>query len=97
MPFVEQLAAVGSEVTRAISWRERENPAYSQLALNRALELLSFAVADANSSSARRELTRVKELLATSFEGDVEFELSKNYWRGYFAPFTYAAQLRRGR
>jgi hypothetical protein len=37
LSFVEQLANVGSEVERALNWRQKQNTDYSLLALDRAL------------------------------------------------------------
>ena len=42
MPFVEQMANIGSEVERALNWKTRNNTAYCQQAFERALELLDF-------------------------------------------------------
>jgi hypothetical protein len=46
LSLCERLANVGSEVHRAISWRER-NPQLSKLAMERALELLDLTLATA--------------------------------------------------
>ena len=32
MPFLEQMANIGSEVERALNWRAKKNAAYSQKA-----------------------------------------------------------------
>jgi hypothetical protein len=42
MSFMEQMANVGSEVERAISWRKKNNGEYGRMAIERALELLEL-------------------------------------------------------
>ena len=38
LSFIEQMANIGSEVGRALSWRAKDNPIYCQRAFERALE-----------------------------------------------------------
>jgi hypothetical protein len=65
--FFEQMANIGSEVFRAMSWRQK-NREYSRLALERALELLDLTLeAVAASGSRLRELTRLREALVDYF------------------------------
>ena len=40
--LAEQLANVGTDVERAIRWKEKNNPDFSQKAFERSLELLDF-------------------------------------------------------
>ncbi len=44
--FAEQMANVGSEVERAIKWKNKNKPERSQLAFFRALELMDFTITD---------------------------------------------------
>ena len=37
LSFLEQMANIGSEVERALNWRAKKNPGYSQKAFERAL------------------------------------------------------------
>ena len=46
LSFFEQMANVGSEVERTISWKNKGNLEYSQKAFERALELLDLTIAD---------------------------------------------------
>ncbi len=45
LTFFEQMANVGSEIERAISWKNR-NKEFSKKAVNRALELLFLSIDD---------------------------------------------------
>ncbi len=64
LPFAEQMANVGSEVERTISWRKKGRPDFSERAFERALELLDLTVADRRNRKRLRELLRVREALA---------------------------------
>jgi hypothetical protein len=92
--LIQQMANVGSEVERAISWRERGNPDYSRRAVERALELLDLTIADARHRRRLRELTRVREVLADYFFADNQYGSSDKLWRNYFFAFAYAARAR---
>ena len=93
--LVEQLANVGSEVERALTWLDKRNPEYSRLAFLRALELLNLTIADPKHRNRLRELTRLREALLDYFLGDNEFRSSEKIWRSYFYQFAYAAALRK--
>lgn len=93
MTFFEQMANIGSEVERTISWKEKNNPEYSKMAFERALELLDLTINDKRNIKRLKELLRVRETLADYFEFDNEYKSSDKLWRGYFFPFNWAARL----
>lgn len=92
LPFMEQMANIGSEVNRALNWKSKNNPEYCQRAAGRAMELTSLSLGSSRSPSRRRELARVKEALADYFFGDNEFHSSAELWRNYFQWFHYACR-----
>ena len=94
-PLVEQLANVGSEVERALSWADKGNPSLSEKALGRALELLGLTIEDPRHLHRLKELTRLREALLDFFLGDNEFGSTPASWHGYFHAFGMAAALRR--
>lgn len=95
--FPEQMANIGSEVERTIRWKGKDNAKQSELAFERALELLDFSLADPkNSGPRRRELTRVREVLVDFFAGENEYGSSDELWQKYFFAFTYYAAKIRG-
>ena len=59
--ILDQMANIGSEVFRAISWRER-NADYSRNALYRALELIDLTAEDPKNIGRLREILRVREV-----------------------------------
>lgn len=95
--LMEQLANVGSEVERALKWREKGNMEYSRLALERALELLGLTIADPRHRSRLKEITRLREALLDFFLGDNEFGSTERSWRGYFYAFAIAAASQKRR
>jgi len=95
--LVEQLANVGSEIERALNWRNKNNPEYSRLAFLRALELLGLTIADPRHRRRLKELTRLREALLDFFLGDNEFHSTEKSWRSYFYSFGYASALEKGR
>jgi hypothetical protein len=92
---MEQLANVGSEVERALSWTTKGNPEYSQRALERALELLALTIADPRHKGRRKELARIREVLLDYFLGKNEFGSSPQSWHSYFHPYAVAVSIRK--
>lgn len=88
----EQMANIGSEVFRAISWKNKQNNEYSQKAFYRALELLSLSIDDSKNKFRLKELTRLYEVLVDYFFGDNNFASSEHLWQNYFYPFNFAAR-----
>lgn len=93
--FFEQMANVGSEIERTISWKEKGNMEYGGMAFERALELLDLTINDKKNVHRLKELLRVRETLADYFEFNNEYKSSDKLWRGYFMPFNWAARLNR--
>jgi hypothetical protein len=92
LPFVERMANIGSEVERALKWREKHNIEYSDRAFERALELVDLTLEYPDKRSHLKELARLREALVDYFCGANEFRSSESSWRKYFSPFTFAAR-----
>ena len=89
MSFCEQMANIGSEVSRALNWRKKDKPDLSEKAILRALELLWFTIELARKYPARlKELCRVREVLIDYFFCDNEYGSSEILWRKYFDYFV---------
>lgn len=95
LSLMEQLANIGSEVERALNWRQKGNPAYSRKALERALELIDLTVADPRHLTRLKEITRLREALLDYFLGENLFQSDEKLWRKYFYAFGYAARAKR--
>lgn len=94
LSLIEQLANIGSEVERALNWRHRANPIYSQRALERALELIDLTIADPRHRARLKEITRLREAILDYFLGENLYHSSEDLWRKYFYAFGYAARAR---
>jgi hypothetical protein len=97
LSFIEQMANIGSEVERAISWREKSDPNSSQLAFFRALELTDLTLGDPKNRRRLKEICRTREALVDYFGGGNQYASSDRLWHNYFYAFNYAAALQRGR
>lgn len=93
MPFVEQMANIGSEISRAIHWRNKNKEKYSQNAFIRAHELISMTIDSVSTFPRLKELTRLRETLNDYFYGNNEFSSSDIQWQKYFDHFNYAARI----
>ncbi|MBN1758326.1 MAG: hypothetical protein JW863_08415 [Chitinispirillaceae bacterium] len=93
----EQLANVGSEIERAIKWKQKGNSEYMLLAFDRALELLDLSISDKKNRQRLRELVRTREALADFFVFDNSYRSSEKIWQNYFNAFAYAARLQAGK
>jgi len=87
----EQMANVGAEVERAINWKKKDRR-YSQLALERALELLDLTIDDPKNKNRLKEIIRVREMLVDYFFEN-QYASTAKFWHQYFYPFNYATRL----
>ncbi|MBI3947640.1 MAG: hypothetical protein HY321_17095 [Armatimonadetes bacterium] len=94
LSLVEQMANVGSEVGRAINWREKR-PEYATSCFYRSLELLSLTLADPKNKGRLKEVARAKELWTDFFFGENVYHSDAASFERYFYAFACAAQLRR--
>ena len=92
MSLAEQMANIGSEVSRALNWQKKEKKELSIKALNRALELLDMTISSITKYSKLKELFRLREALIDFFYGANEFASSELLWRKYFDHFAYLAR-----
>lgn len=92
LTFIEQMANIGSEVERAIKWRQKSNNEYCRLAVERALELLSLTLADEKNRHRLKELCRVQETLVDFFVYGNIYRSTTELWHNYFFAFNYAAK-----
>ncbi|MDP2938751.1 MAG: hypothetical protein Q8O13_01540 [Candidatus Omnitrophota bacterium] len=92
LPFLEQMANIGSEVERALNWRAKRNDAYCQQAFERSLELIDLTLDSVKDFARLKELTRLREAITDYFFGSNQFISSDLLWRKYFSSFAYAAR-----
>ena len=92
LPFLEQMANIGSEVERALNWRMKKNADYAQKAFERALELIDLTLDNDRNYAHLKEIARLREAIVDYFYDSNQFKSSETSWRNYFLPFTYAAR-----
>ena len=92
MPFIEQMANIGSEVERALTWKSKNNHDYCLKAFERGLELLDITMESAKGFARLKELARTREAMVDYFSGTNQFMSTEALWRGYFSHFTYAVR-----
>jgi hypothetical protein len=92
LSFIEQMANIGSEVERAIKWKNKNNSEYCRLAFERALELLDFTITDKKNRGRLKELLRLRETLADYFAFENIYNATDKAWQNYFYAFNFAAR-----
>jgi len=93
LSLFEQMANIGSEVERALSWEKKENKQYCILSFERALELLDFTTETIKEPHRLKELKRLREVLVDYFLYDNIYGSTQGSWHSYFFAFNYAARV----
>jgi len=88
MSLVEQMANIGSEILRAIEWKDK-NKNYSILAAERGIELIFLTISDPKNKKRLKEICRLKEIFYDYFFFDNQYKLDKKQWENYFYPFMW--------
>lgn len=97
LSLATQLGNVGSEVGRALKWRDRD-ARLAQGALERALELLDLTLADPRhrrSPARLRELARAREVTVDFLAGQNQYQSTAASLLRYFDVFAAAASRHR--
>ncbi len=89
--LLEQMANIGSEIFRTISWRDK-NKDYSRKAFERALELFDLTVADPKNKKRLKEILRCRELWVDYIYGSNQYNQTDTLWQNYFYAFSRAAR-----
>jgi len=93
MPFVAQMANVGSEVQRALVAQSGGKPERRDRAVARALELFDLSAGDARwRGHRRREILRARELFCSQFYSDPPTPGDAAFLGRYFLQFAVAAR-----
>ena len=90
MSICEQMANIGSEISRALNWQKKGNKEFCQKAACRALELLDLTLDSVRSFPRIKEVARLREVVVDYFFGSNQFSSSEVLWRRYFDHFNYA-------
>ena len=88
MSLVEQLANIGSEVSRAHKWEGKDEDIFWG-AVNRTLELFDLTLTDSRWKGRLWEIARVKELFCDALLGGENYRSSLKDLEDYFLPFAF--------
>lgn len=91
LSLVEQLANIGSEVSRARKWQKKDENIFWG-AVERALELFDLTFTDHRWRGRLQEIGRVKELFCDAITGGKEYGSSLQDLERYFLHFVFAAR-----
>ena len=91
LTLMEQLGNIGSEISRAIKWRERDERLFLG-AIERALELFDLTLSDPRWRGRRKEICRSRELLCDIVYGDNCYSTTLEDLDRHFTYFAVAAR-----
>lgn len=89
---VEQLANIGSEISRAFRWHEKNKREHTINAVYRALELIDLTVADPKWKYRLKELLRTREVFCDYFFGEDQYDLDPKMMEKEFYYYGFAAR-----
>ena len=89
LSLYEQMANIGSEVSRALNWQKKGKKDFCMKAILRALELLDLSLRSVKTFPRIKELTRLRETIIDYFYCNNQFSSSEILWRKYFDHFNY--------
>jgi hypothetical protein len=87
MSFAEQMGNIGSEVSRAFRWFEK-NPARFQASFERAVELIDLSIRATNDSGKLKELCRAREEFCDYFFGGNSWGTDPVQMQKYYDEFA---------
>jgi len=91
LSLVEQLANIGSEVSRAYKWQGKDENIFWG-AVERALELFDLTFIDRRWKGRLREIGRAKEVFCDAITGGKEYQSSLKDLDRYFLNYAFAAR-----
>lgn len=94
LSLAEQLGNVGSEISRAVRWQNKDDKLFKN-AIARALELLDLTIADSRWKTRLKELVRARELIGDAILGGNDYNTLLDDLNRYFFYFAIAARAGR--
>lgn len=91
--LIFQMANIGSEVIRALNWREKQNEKYARNAFERSLELFDLTAGDPKNRFRLKEVLRAREAWVDFFAYDNIYNSTREQWEKYFFTFNWAARI----
>jgi len=91
LPLNQQMGNIGSEISRAINWKERNNDLYEK-AIFRALELIDITLSDNRLINRLKEITRLREVVCDAYLGGKEYGSTLESIEKYLNQFALSAR-----
>ena len=88
----EQMGHIGSEVSRAKIWQEKQDKASCRNALERAFELVDMTMADQRWQGRLKEICRFREFLADQYAATEVYQVSLSDLEHYCMDFALASR-----
>lgn len=95
LSLAEQLGNIGSEVSRAMKWQEKDQKIFEG-AIERALELFDLTLEDSRWQGRRWEIARAREVFGDAIYGGKLYQTTFIDLIRYFDQFAYAVRLKTG-
>lgn len=92
LSLFEQLGNIGSEVSRARIWQNRDSKIF-QGSIERAFELMDLTIGDPRWRSRLKEITRARECLVDAIGERKFYDSSLEGMERYFFAFALAARI----
>ncbi len=92
-PFLVQMANIGSEVYRAMNWRDKGNEEYAEMAFKRSLELFDLSKKSKLTYPQYKELLRMREIWVDYFKYDNGYNSTQEWINKYFMYTTIASRV----
>jgi len=91
LSLCEQLGNIGSEVNRALHWKEKDRNNFED-AIRRALELFDLTLKDPRWKKRLKEIARARELFCDAITGGKEYNSSLKDLDRYFFCYAFCAR-----
>lgn len=95
MSFSLQMANIGSEIQRAIRWKEKGKKDREHRSAERVLELLDLTISEVQRESSRRELAQLRDVMTAFFYDESNNETLGEQINRYFYCFAQKAAKER--
>jgi hypothetical protein len=93
LSLMDQLGNIGSEVSRAIKWRGRDEKNYVG-AVERCLDLFDLTLSDPRWTGRRKEICRAREVFCDIVYGESQYGTTLEDLDRYFTWFALVARSR---
>jgi len=88
--LMEQLANIGTEVSRALRFKNKGDKNEAKAAFYRALELFDLTINDEKNRFRLKEVLRMREIFTDYFLGNNPYHFKDSDFDRYFFPFNLA-------